>query len=367
MLIALDSFKGTLSSAQAGHAAARGLAKVWPRARVKVALLADGGEGTAVALAAHLPARWVRARTEDALGRPVRASWAWVESEGLGIVDMAAAAGLVRIAPHERDVLAAHTRGVGRLLLAMARRGVRRVWSGVGGSATVDGGMGAAEGLGIRFRDQGGQPLAASGRALARVATWAPARLPGVAGRLAIDIIADVANPLTGKSGAARVFGPQKGAGPATVRRLDAGLGHLAGLFEPRGETPSLFSTPGMGAAGGLPLCLVALGGARLHQGAPFVMRHSGLDKAVQGCDLVITGEGRYDAQSALGKGPWTLATEARRAGARVLVVSGLPPLGAPLAEGIEVVVAGQDVPAGGRAAAVRIERAVARFARAAD
>ncbi|MCH7493198.1 glycerate kinase, partial [bacterium] len=356
MLVALDSFKGTLSSAAAGRAAARGLCLAIPRAQVTVALLADGGEGTAAALAVGLRARWVRSRVENAVGRPVRARWAWVESARLGIADMASAAGLAQLEPALRDPLRTHTRGVGRLLVAMARRGVRRVWLGAGGSATVDGGMGAAEAMGILFTDAGGRRLAPAGGMLERIAAWTPARLPGAAGKLEIDIIADVANPLTGVGGAARVFGPQKGAGPAAVRRLDAGLGHLAGLLEPRGETPSLDSTPGMGAAGGLPLCLVALGGARLCPGAAFVIRHTGLAKAVAGCDLVITGEGRYDRQSASGKGPWTLASLALEAGAKVLVVSGLPPRGAPRLEGVDVVAAGSDVPVPGRAAAVRIE-----------
>lgn len=365
MLVALDSFKGTLSSARAGRAVARALRGVWPAARVEVALLADGGEGTAEALAAGLPARWVRSRAEDARGRPIRARWAWVESRRLGIADMAAAAGLGRLAPGERDPLAAHTRGVGRLLLAMARHGAKRVWLGVGGSATVDGGMGAAEALGVRFADARGRPVAAAGGALERVASWSPAAIPGVAGRLEIDIIADVANPLTGAGGAARVFGPQKGAGPAAVRRLDAGLGHLARLLQPRGETPTLDSTPGMGAAGGLPLCLVALGGARLRPGAEFVLGRTGLAAAVEEADLVVTGEGRYDAQSALGKGPWTLAGRARAAGAAVLVLTGLPARGAPRLAGVEVVTAGANVPATGRVAAARLERAAARWARA--
>lgn len=333
---------------------------------MEVALLADGGDGTAEALAAPRSVKWVRARAEDALGRPVRARWAWDEAAGLGIADLASACGLARLAEGERDPLRAHSRGAGLLLASMARRGVTSAWLGVGGSASVDGGMGAAHALGIRFLDGAGRPLAPTGESLARVEAWRPARVPPPAGGMRLDIIADVANPLTGLDGAARVYGPQKGATPEMVRLLEAGLERLAGKFSPGGGSP-LSSLPGMGAAGGLPLCLVALAGARIRAGADFVLRRTGLDKRVRQCRLVVTGEGRYDAQSAMGKAPWALVRAARAAGARALVVSGLPPGGPPPGPGVSMVAAGEDVPASGREAARRIEEAVAAWAGALD
>jgi glycerate kinase len=237
-------------------------------------------------------------------------------------VDVAAASGLTRLAPSERDPLRASSAGTGALIREAARCGARRVILGLGGSATVDGGKGALEALGFRFLDAAGAPVAGGGAGLTDVAAVDDHGVPAAVRALELLAAHDVESPLTGPRGAAAVFGPQKGAGPAAVARLEAGLARWAHvLLGP--EATAVAACPGMGAAGGIGFGLHALLHARLQPGGELVWEAAGHDRALVGCDVVIVGEGRLDGQTATGKAPAVVARHARAKGIPVLAVAG--------------------------------------------
>ncbi|MBI4615251.1 MAG: glycerate kinase [Planctomycetes bacterium] len=301
ILAAPASFKEALSPAAAAAAIARGVRAVRPGAEVLQVPLADGGEGTVDAALVALAGRKVEVAVAGPLGTPVRAAYAMLDEHRTAVIEMAAASGLALVPPERRNPLATSTRGVGELLLDAARRGATRVLLGIGGSATVDGGAGALAGLGYRFFGPDG-PLEPSGGAIERVADIEPP--PGgtpLAG-VALEILCDVDNPLLGPHGAAPVYGPQKGATPEAVRRLELGLGHLASVYL-RAFGRAVAELPGSGAAGGLGAGLfAAIGGARLVPGFETLSRLVGLEERVRSADLILSGEGRADLTSARGK-----------------------------------------------------------------
>lgn len=347
VLFAPDSFKGSLTSVEV----ARGLAAGWRRARpddeLLLAPLADGGEGTLVAVEAA--GGWSRrtARVRDPLGRPIEAAWL-VEAEhpageaesgrmpGLrAVLELAEASGLSRLAPGERDPLRASTVGTGELLRAALDAGARQVTLGIGGSATTDGGAGLLVALGARLRGPaGGARLAADGLPgeggwPAVMATLEVVDLEGLDPRLAeLDLVVacDVENPLLGPTGAAATYGPQKGATPDDVAVLDAALGRWADRLEAatgRRERDG----PGAGAAGGVGFALLCLAGRlrqlRFRPGVELVMAETGFQSKLERADLVVTGEGRIDAQTAFGKTAMGVARRATAAGRPVIAVGG--------------------------------------------
>ncbi len=358
VLIAPDSYKGTLSSVEVARAIAAGWLRARPGDQVRLAPLADGGEGTLVAIEAA--GGWLRRETDaaDPLGRTIRATWLAREDGSEAFVEMAQASGLSRLAPGEHDAARATTRGTGDLLGAVLDAGIRDVALGIGGSATTDGGAGLIRALGGWVDDD----LAAVG-------------LDGIDPRLAgvrLRIACDVTNPLLGPDGAAAVYGPQKGADPELVAVLDARLARYADALEAvtgRRER----DTPGAGAAGGLGFGLLCLGGRfaslRLEPGIELVMAEARFTEALAECDLVVTGEGRVDAQTAFGKTAMGVARRARRAGLRCVAVGGgATPEGREVlaAQGVDVV-AVHDRPISletARAAGTApVEAAAARFA----
>jgi len=319
ILIAPDKFKGCMSALGAAEAIARGLRAALPQAEIALAPIADGGEGFAETLAAVLGAEWVRQVVHDPLGREVEARWAWLERERLAILDMSEASGLWRVAPAERDPLRASTYGTGQLLRAAVARGARKILVGLGGSATTDGGVGMAAALGYQFLDaQGGAlpPQPSALPALARIDASAVPRLP------AIFAACDVQNPLLGPRGAARVFGPQKGADPATVATLEAGLERLAAVVA-RTLDCEHREVPGAGAAGGIAFGLLSFCGAEIGSGFDLVAEVLQLEKRIAASDLVITAEGRLDGQTLEGKGPAGVAALARQQGKPTLALAG--------------------------------------------
>ncbi len=282
ILVCPNAFKETFSPREAARLIARGLRRALPRARLVLMPLADGGDGTLEALRASIGGRLVRATVTGPLGAPVRSSY--LRSGATAVIEMARASGLRLVPPARRNPLVTTSRGTGELVAHAWRRGARRILLGVGGSATVDGGRGAME-----------------------VVT------PEMARR--VTILCDVTNPLLGPRGAARVFGPQKGATPAQVRILEQRLaGWAAELRRRTGQDVRRLA--GAGAAGGLPAALVA-DGARLVPGAEFVLRAAGFPRA---CDVVVTGEGRVDRTSLGGK---VVGTVLRLSPAPVLLVCG--------------------------------------------
>jgi glycerate 2-kinase len=321
VVVAPDSFKGSISAAGAAAALAAGWRQVRPADEIVELPLADGGEGTLAVLAAAVPEScWHPAEVSGPVAAQVRA--AWLEMPGnVAVIELATAAGLTQLA--ELQPLAAHSYGVGQLIGRALDAGASRVLVALGGSACTDGGTGALAALGARFLDGAGAPLARGGAALQRLAEvdLAGLREPPPGG---VSCLTDVRAPLLGPHGAAAVFGPQKGAGPADIAELEAGLARLASLL---GGDPGL---PGAGAAGGCGYGLAAAWGAKLLPGAAELAAIAGLAQALTGADLVITGEGRYDGTSLDGK---VVGAVCAMATVPVAIVAGqfalAPPLGA--------------------------------------
>jgi glycerate kinase len=317
IVIAPDSFKGSLGAGEAAAAIAEGVRRVLPDAEVLLRPVADGGEGTvAAALRAGYAPRAVRVTGPDA--RPVDAVLAL--DGDTAVVELASAAGiglLPRPAP-----LTAGTYGVGELVRAALDAGARRIVLGIGGSATTDGGAGMLQALGVRLLDADGAELPAGGAALARLHRVDTAGLDPRLAEVVLVVASDVDSPLTGPAGAAHVFAPQKGAGPAEVAALDASLGHYAAVLA-RDLGVDVADVPGAGGAGGTAAGALAIG-ATLVAGAGLVCDLVGLDTALHGADLVITGEGALDEQSLRGKAPAEVAARARSAGVPCLALAGV-------------------------------------------
>jgi len=316
ILVAPAAFKGSFSPRAVADAIAVGVRRAMPEATVLLCPIADGGDGL---LDAVLPSGSLRERVEVSgpLGMPVAAELGWIDPE-TAILESSTACGLALLPADMRDPLRTTTRGVGELLWEAVDRGARTVVVGMGGSATVDGGTGAARGFGWTFQDVAGAPLAEGGGALADLATWAS----GWGLEAQVIALADVTTPLVGPEGAAPVFGPQKGATTDNVARLAAGLDRLAGLMAGQGH-PELATLPGGGAAGGLGAGLVFFAGAQIVPGAAWVLDRVGFDAALAKADLVMTGEGALDRTSRVGKATGEVMRRAEAARKPVAVIAG--------------------------------------------
>jgi len=322
VVVAPNAFKGTLTASQAASAIARGVREVFPQAEVIEVPVADGGDGTVDALVGAHHGKYLTAEVEGPLGDPVRAVYGLIEAGRTGVVELAAASGLTLVPAGRRDPRKSSTYGFGQVLEAVRGTGVNQVIAGIGGSATNDGGAGMAQALGYRLLDARGVDLPRGGAALARLARIDPSRFDR--GWLAVNVMVacDVTNPLTGPQGASAVYGPQKGADEAAVRELDAALSRFAAMIE-RDLGKHVADVPGAGAAGGVGAGLMAFLGARLVPGAALIVTESGFDEKIRGADLVITGEGRVDSQTAYGKAPGEVAKRAQAARIPVLLIAG--------------------------------------------
>jgi glycerate kinase len=326
IVLAPNAFKESLSAWEVCQALAAGLRSSLPEVECVLAPMADGGDGTMDTLVRGTGGRRASARVHDPLGREIRAGFGLLGDGSEAVVEMAAASGLRLLKPEERDPMRASTLGVGELILAAARRGARRIVIGVGGSATVDGGTGMARALGWRFLDAKGRELSPCGKTLAQIvaidASAYQSWREGPGRDIEVVVACDVSNPLLGKSGAARVFGPQKGASPDQVVELEAGLANLADI-ELRELGIRMGHLKGGGAAGGLAAGLVAFCGARLEPGAPVIAVRIGLEEKLADADWAITGEGRLDGQTIFGKAPAHVAELAVKKGVPVIAVAG--------------------------------------------
>ncbi|MFD8269873.1 glycerate kinase [Streptomyces althioticus] len=315
MLVAADKFKGSLTAVEVAERVTAGLRVVRPDLRVEALPVADGGDGTvAAAVAAGFERHEVT--VSGPLGDEVTAAYAL--RHGTAVVEMAEASGLQRLPEGVFAPLTASTYGSGELLRAALDAGARSIVFGVGGSATTDGGAGMLAALGARFLTASGEPAGPGGAALAEVAT---ADLSGLDPRLwSVEFVlaSDVDNPLTGSKGAAAVYGPQKGASPEDVERLDAALGHFAKVL----DAAELAASPGAGAAGGVGFGALLVG-ARFRPGIEVMLDVLGFAAALERADLVITGEGSLDEQTLHGKAPAGVAAAARAAGKDVVAVCG--------------------------------------------
>ena len=323
IVVAPNAFKGSLSALAAAKAIGDGIRLADPDADLTLVPIADGGDGTVDALVAGADGQHRVLRVRGPLTDPVDADYGVIDGGKTAVIEMAKAAGLALLPQDKRDPRVTTTYGVGELLQQAYEGGARHFIVGIGGSATNDGGAGMAQALGYHLLDAQGHELPPGGLALqnlARIhvggvhANWTDAQ---------VDVACDVTNPLTGPSGASAVYGPQKGATPEMVAELDAALKHFAEIIR-RDLGVDVEPLPGAGAAGGLGAGLVAFTGARLRPGAEMVMEALKLDDRIKGVDLVITGEGRLDSQTArFGKGPAAVARHARKAGIPVVGLAG--------------------------------------------
>ena len=335
--IAIDSFKGSLSSIAAGNAAAEGVRRVFPDAECVVRPLADGGEGTVDALVAGLGGELRRVTVTGPAGKPVMARYGLLP-DGVAVMEMAEAAGITLVSGAEKNPLRTTTYGVGEMILDAVKNGAKTFVIGIGGSATNDGGAGMLQALGFRLLDSAGHDIPRGGAGLAKLAKIEPPVQSNNLNNRTIEqfsfrIACDVKNPLCGENGASAVFGPQKGATPEMVKELDAALAHFAAIFQsnnPNNRTIEQF--PGSGAAGGLGFGFKAFLGAELVPGVDLILNETHLEDFVREADVVITGEGRLDGQTVMGKAPIGVARLAKKHGKRVLAFSGI------LGDGVEAV-----------------------------
>ena len=324
IVVAPGTFKESLSARDAATAIAAGVRDAKPDADVVCVPMADGGEGTVEALVSATGGRYVECEVTGPLGDRVPARFGMLGDGGTAGIEMASASGLSLVAPGKRNPLVATTFGTGELIRAALDRGVRKILIGIGGSATVDGGEGVARALGARLLDDKGRELPPGGGALVNLdridTSGMDARVKSR--RVEVEVACDVDNPLTGPTGAAQVYGPQKGASAQDVHVLDAGLVRWAEVIR-RDLGVDVRGIPGGGAAGGLGVGLVAFMGGRLISGVQMVLKAVDLAGKMQGASLVITGEGRVDRQSAYGKTPVGVGEIAAKLGVPAVVIAG--------------------------------------------
>ncbi len=341
IVVAPDSYKGSVTALGVAEAIERGVRAVFPDAEVVKVPIADGGEGTVDALVVATRGRLETRTVRGPLGEPVQARWGLLGDGETAVVEMAAASGLPLVPKERRDPRVATTYGTGELVRAALDAGLRKLVVGIGGSATNDGGAGFARALGARFLDAEGRELPEGGAALARLDRIDLSGLDARLGSARIVVACDVDNPLVGPRGASAVYGPQKGATPAMVRELDAALARYAEVaLAATGR--DVAKLPGAGAAGGLGAGLLLFTPAQLRPGVSIVLEATGFEELVRGADLVITGEGRTDLQTAMGKAPVGVAAAAARYAVPVICLSGGIGEGADevLAKGIDAIAA---------------------------
>lgn len=321
-VVAPDSFKGSVSALGVAEAIERGIRSVFAEAEVQLLPIADGGEGTIEALVTATGGQVLYEEVVGPLGTTLNAHWGILGDAETAIIEMAAASGLPLVPADKRDPRITTTFGTGQLMKAVLDKGLRKIIIGIGGSATNDGGAGMAEALGARFLDRDGKTLPPGGKALADLAGI---DLTGLDPRLqetTIMVACDVDNPLCGERGASAVYGPQKGANPAMVAELDAALHNYARIAE-QATGKAMANCSGAGAAGGLGAGLLFFTNAQLRPGVEIVLEAAGFASMVQDADLVITGEGRTDFQTAYGKAPVGVAKVAKQFNVPVVCLSG--------------------------------------------
>jgi len=327
VVVAADSFKESLSAAAVARALAGGVLDACGDAEVDICPMADGGEGTVAAMAAATDGEFRTAEVFGPLNESLTASFAMMGARAgrkIAVIEMAAASGMAIVPARRRNPMHTTTFGTGQLILAALDAGAGEIIIGIGGSATIDGGCGCAQALGVVFTDRRGKALRCglAGGGLDSVAGVDISGRDPRLGDARLRVACDVTNPLTGPDGAAAIYGPQKGATDQMVRQLDAGLTHLAGIIR-RDLHLDVEGLPGAGAAGGLVAGLVAFAGATLERGAELIAEAVGLEHRLSGADLCITGEGRLDQQSRRGKTACGVAAVAAGLGVPVICIPG--------------------------------------------
>lgn len=322
ILIAPDSYKGSLSAKKVASAMAQGIYKVFTDAEVFEKPIADGGEGTVDALVSSSGGKLQPVVVTDPLGASVKAVYGILGDGKTAVIEMAAASGLPLVQVEKRTPMTTTTFGTGEIIKHALDAGCRKLLIGIGGSATNDGGVGMAQALGVSFLDQNGREVGYGGGQLEQIETIDMRGLDPRLKQCKIEIACDVSNPLCGPDGAAEVYGPQKGATKQMVKLLDQGLAHLAYKISEQLNI-DIKDVPGAGAAGGCGAGLLAFLSAELKPGVKIILDAMGLEQLMNGIDLVLTGEGHTDGQTAYGKAPAGIASMAKKYDLPVICISG--------------------------------------------
>ena len=322
IVIAPDSFKESLTALQVAKIVAKGFREIFPDAEYVLLPIADGGEGTVDAMVAATSGTMHRVRVTGPLGEPVDGFYGLSGNGSTAFIEMAAASGLALVKPENRNPFLTTSLGTGELILAALDRGIREMIIGVGGSATNDGGAGMLQALGVRLLDRNGHEIVPGGRGLSSLVTIDASGLDPRLPACRVQVACDVDNPLTGLRGASAVFGPQKGATTSMVAELDANLEKFGLLLE-HYTGCKVIDKPGTGAAGGMGAALLAVIGAELRPGVEIVIEALHLEEMIVGADMVITGEGKLDGQTAGGKAPAGVAKVAARHNVPVIGIGG--------------------------------------------
>ena len=322
IVVAPDSFKGSLSALQAAEAIELGIGKVFPDANIKKIPMADGGEGTVQSLVDATGGQLLVERVADPLGNEIEAEYGILGDRTTAVIEMAAASGLTLVPIDRRDPFVTTTYGTGQLIKAALNRGCRKLIIGIGGSATNDGGAGMAEALGAKLLTSKGKSISLGGWGLGALDTINLSDLDSRLGATATVVACDVDNPLTGTNGAAHVYGPQKGATPEMIEILDANLARFASIVK-RDMGKSVGDIPGSGAAGGLGAGLIAFLNAELKSGVEIIIDAVQLEKQLEGASFVVTGEGEINFQTVFGKTPVGVAKLAKKLGIPAIAIAG--------------------------------------------
>lgn len=322
VVIAIDSLKGSLSSMEAGMAIKDGILAAKPDAEVIVKPLADGGEGTTDALIEGMNGERIDLTVTGPMHTPVDAYYGYLKDTNTAVMEMASAAGITLVPDSEKNPLLATSYGVGEMINDAIQRGCRNFIIGIGGSVTNDGGIGMLKALGVRFLDENDEDAGEGGQALAKVARIDVSGMNPLLKECHIQVACDVNNPLCGENGSTYVYGPQKGVTEDMKKTLDEAMAHFARVTSETLEKDYM-NTPGAGAAGGLGYAFLAYTGAALTPGIELILDAVGLEEELSGADVVVTGEGRLDFQTAMGKAPVGVARLAKKYNAKVIAFAG--------------------------------------------
>ncbi len=320
IVVAIDSFKGSLTSLQAGNSAKEGICRVYPDANVEVYPIADGGEGTVVALTTALSGQLQTVTALDPLGRPIICEYGIVGSTA--VIEMSCAAGITLLTPEERNPMNTTTYGVGQVIADAISRGCRDFIVGIGGSATNDGGIGMLQALGFGILDAQGNQVPYGGAGLEKIASISAENALPELQECSFRIACDVTNPLCGATGCSAIYGPQKGATPEQIEKMDAWLAAYArkvkAVFPDSDQ-----NMPGAGAAGGIGFAFFSFLKGQPQSGIDLILGELRIEEKIKTADLVITGEGRLDAQTVMGKAPIGIARIAKKYAKPVIAFSG--------------------------------------------
>ncbi|HZK54864.1 MAG TPA: glycerate kinase [Desulfosporosinus sp.] len=322
VVIAPDSYKGCLKALEVAFAMRKGVQRVYPDSDIELIPMADGGEGTVDAILCAVRGEKVTIEVTDPLGRSIEAAYALIDEGETALIEMASASGLTLLSQEERNPLVTSTQGTGLLIKNALDRGVKKILLGIGGSATNDGGAGLARALGVKLQDADGNELPQGGAALAELVNIDMSGLDPRLAKVQIEVACDVQNPLCGPEGASAVYGPQKGAKLEDINMLDSALQNFGKVLSTVAFT-NLLELAGGGAAGGLGAGVVGFLGAKLKPGSQIVLDVASADEKIKHADLVLTGEGRTDFQTAYGKVPVGVAALAQKYSVPVLCISG--------------------------------------------